>query len=134
MNMLEPAEAKWDYGDWHHAVMGVQLGTDEGPATVIWTAAFFSYGVEVFLGPIDEQFVGEGVPYRVGPDVSMGSPRAERIGSRISGTALHWTQVEVGPAVNSDGRVVGSAYSVKVPTVLRLDFAGGPVWFKAAMP
>jgi hypothetical protein len=29
-----PAPASWDYGDWHHPVMGVQLGTDLGPVTV----------------------------------------------------------------------------------------------------
>ncbi|WP_329004018.1 hypothetical protein OHA18_11565 [Kribbella sp. NBC_00709] len=23
-----PEPARWDYGDWHHAVMGVQLSTD----------------------------------------------------------------------------------------------------------
>jgi hypothetical protein len=30
----------WDYGDWHHAVMGVELGTDQGVASVTWTDAF----------------------------------------------------------------------------------------------
>jgi hypothetical protein len=133
-DILEPAEAEWDYGDWHHAVMGVQLGTDQGPVTVMWTAAFFPYGVEAFLGPIHEHFVAEGGPHRVGPDINVGSPWAQRIGSLISRTALHWTHVEVGPATRSDGRVVGPAYTVEVPTVLRLDFAAGPVWFVAAMP
>ncbi len=133
-DILDPAEAEWDYGDWHHAVMGVQLGTDQGPVTVIWTAAFFPYGVEVFLGSIDEQFVGEGGPHRVGPDINVESPWAKRIGSLITGTALHWTHVGVGPAVRSDGQVVGPAYNAEVPTVLRLDLAAGPVWFVAAMP
>ncbi|WP_208635277.1 hypothetical protein [Micromonospora chalcea] len=32
-----PKRAPWDYGDWHHAVMGVQLGTDLGAVTVTWT-------------------------------------------------------------------------------------------------
>ena len=43
---------RWDYGDWHHAVMGVQLMTDAGPRTVIWTDRFFTFGVEVFSDPI----------------------------------------------------------------------------------
>lgn len=30
--------ARWDYGDWHHAVMGVQLSTDAGAITVTWTS------------------------------------------------------------------------------------------------
>jgi hypothetical protein len=25
---------RWDYGDWHHAVMGVEFSTDQGPVTV----------------------------------------------------------------------------------------------------
>jgi hypothetical protein len=133
-DILEPADAEWDYGDWHHAVMGVQLGTDQGPVTVIWTAAFFAYGVEVFLGPISEQFITDGGPHRVGPDINVESPWRNRIGSLVSGTAVHWTHVEVGPAVRSDGEIVGSAYAVDVPTVLRLDLTVGPVWFVAAMP
>ncbi|MFI7122732.1 hypothetical protein [Amycolatopsis sp. NPDC049868] len=28
---------RWDYGTWHHAVMGVGLCTDAGPATITWT-------------------------------------------------------------------------------------------------
>lgn len=35
-----PEPASWDHGDWHHAVMGVQLGTDVGPVTVTWTSTF----------------------------------------------------------------------------------------------
>jgi hypothetical protein len=133
-DVLEPAEAEWDHGDWHHAVMGVQLGTDQGPVTVIWTAAFFAYGVEVFLGPIEEHLVAEGGPHRVGPDINVESPWAGRIGSLITGSALHWTHVRVGGAVRADGQVVGQTYEAEVPTVLRLDLAAGPVWFVAAVP
>ena len=50
---LGPEPARWDYGDWHHAVMGVQLVTDAGPMTVTWTNTFFPYGVEVFADPIE---------------------------------------------------------------------------------
>ncbi len=133
-DIFEPADAEWDYGGWHHAAMGVQLGTDQGPVTVIWTAAFFAYGVEVFLGPISDHFIAEGGPHRVGPDINVESPWQGRIDSLVSGTAVHWTRVEVGPAVRSDGLLVRPAYTVDVPTVLRLDFAAGPVWFVAAMP
>ena len=34
----------------------------------------------------------------------------------------------------SDGVVVEPARAVEVPTVLRLDFDAGPVWFVAAIP
>jgi hypothetical protein len=36
-----PEPARWDYGDWHRAVMGVQLRTDAGSVTVTWTNRFF---------------------------------------------------------------------------------------------
>src|SRR5258707_11922129 len=32
---------RWDYGDWHHAVMGVDLLTERGPSCVLWTDTFF---------------------------------------------------------------------------------------------
>ena len=47
IHIFGPEPARWDYGDWHHAVMGVQLVTDAGPVTVTWTSAFYPYGVEV---------------------------------------------------------------------------------------
>jgi hypothetical protein len=52
-----PEPASWDFGDWHHAVMGVQLGTDLGPVTVNWTSTFHPYGVEVFHEPIGHHIV-----------------------------------------------------------------------------
>ena len=40
------AERVWDYGDWHHAVMGVELNTDNGPCSVLWTSTFYPFGAE----------------------------------------------------------------------------------------
>ena len=44
-------ERTWDYGDWHHAAMGVDVITDHGPTSVMWTDTFHSYGVELPLSP-----------------------------------------------------------------------------------
>ncbi len=33
-NFISDARA-WDHGDWHHAVMGVELHTDRGPSCVL---------------------------------------------------------------------------------------------------
>ena len=44
----------WDYDDWHHAVMGVELLTDRGPLCVLWTSTFFPYGVEVFQSAMSQ--------------------------------------------------------------------------------
>ncbi|MEU5260980.1 hypothetical protein [Amycolatopsis sp. NPDC021455] len=126
----EPAQ--WDYGDWHHAVMGVGLGTDAGPVAVTWTSTFFCYGVEVFHDRIEDHLVlGEGGPERNGPHGSSWSPY---LGTPVRRAASHWERVELGPARRSDGTVVEPARVVHVPAAIRLDFAAGPVWFVAAIP
>jgi hypothetical protein len=129
----EPAQ--WDYGGWHHAVMGVQLSTDEGPATITWTGTFYPYGVEVFHEPITDHLVlGEGGPQRVGPDAGVPGVWAPYLGSSIHGGAFHWERLEIGPAQRADGTIVSPAYTVDVPIAIRLDFLTGAVWFVAAMP
>jgi hypothetical protein len=127
--------ASWDYGDWHHAVMGVQLGTDLGPVTVTWTSAFYPYGVEVFHEPIEHHVgAGEFGPQRVGPDVDGGSRWAPLLGSMIRSTACHWERLQIGPSRRADGSIAAPAYSVDAPIALRLDFAAEAVWFVAGIP
>jgi hypothetical protein len=128
-------QAVWDYGDWHHAVMGVQLGTDLGPVTVTWTSTFYPYGVEAFDEPIEHHLVlGEDGPERVGPNGDGRSAWDQCLGWPIRGAACHWERLEIGPSMRADGSIVGSAYSVDVPVALRLDFAAAAVWFVAGMP
>ena len=124
-------DTEWDFGDWHHAVMGVQLTTDAGPVTVTWTATFYPYGVEVFLEPIDRH-VSQDVTQRVGP--STDSRWTALLGQPVRDARVSWDRITVGPATRSNGQVVGRPYDVDVPTALRLDFDGGPVWFVAGMP
>jgi hypothetical protein len=127
--------APWDYGDWHHAVMGVQLVTDLGPVTVTWTSTFFPYGVEVFHEPIEHHLVlGEAGPQRVGPDGDGTSSWGLCLGSLIRGTACHWERLEIGPGRWADGSIAGPAYSVDLPVALRLDFDAAAVWFVAGIP
>lgn len=115
--------APWDYGDWHHAVMGVELTTDRGPACVVWSATFYPYGVEVFHGPItDEIGLSEEGPERVGPDPADPGPWAGRLNSPVRDTTVHWERMETRSEV------------VDLPWAFRLDFDAGPVWFLAAMP
>ncbi|ASW57441.1 hypothetical protein [Plantactinospora sp. KBS50] len=124
-------DAEWDFGDWHHAVMGVQLTTDAGPVTVTWTATFYPYGVEVFPQPIDRHVDREG-SQRVGP--STDSRWTAVLGQPVRDARVSWERFTVGPALRSDGQVIGRPHDVDVPTALRLDFAGGSVWFVAGMP
>ncbi|MFI9384609.1 hypothetical protein [Kutzneria sp. NPDC052558] len=124
---------QWDHGDWHHAVMGVELTSDAGPVTVTWTNTFFPYGVEVFHDPIAQHLLlGEDGPERIGP--AGDTPWSPYLGTPIVGTAFHWDRLELGPSTRADGTVVDSARSVDVPTALRLDFPAGAVWFVAAIP
>ncbi|GAB3955153.1 hypothetical protein GCM10027614_63580 [Micromonospora vulcania] len=130
-----PDSEPWDYGDWHHAVMGVELTTDLGPVTVTWTDTFFPYGVEVFHDrPEDHLVVGEGGPQRNGPDADPAGPWTRHLGSPIRGTASHWSRQEMGPARRADGSIAKPAYSVDLPTAIRVDFDAGSVWFVAAIP
>jgi hypothetical protein len=123
-----PEPVSWDYGDWHHAVMGVQLGTDIGPVTVTWTGTFYPYGVEVFHEPI-ERHLDLNESERVGPHVDARSPWARLLGSIIRGAACHWERLQIGPSRRVDGSIAGPAYSVDVPVALRVDFAAAAVWF-----
>lgn len=127
--------APWDYGNWHHAVMGVGLDTDAGQATITWTDTFYSYGVEVLDGRIEDHLrAGDEGPERVGPDVGSAGPWDRYLRTPIHGTAAHWERLELGPSRRADGTVVEPASAVDVPLALRLDFAAGSVWFVAALP
>jgi hypothetical protein len=126
-------EREWDYGDWHHAVMGVELNTESGPCCVLWTNTFFPYGAEVFLEPItDHLLLGE-----EGPESWPADHNAHwqaRLGSPIRDVTVWWTELNLGPATRPNGEVVEPAREVGVPVALRFDFEVGPVWFVAGIP
>ena len=123
----------WDYGDWHHAVMGLELTTDSGPVTITWTNAFFPYGLEVFFDPIARHLLlGDEGPQRVGPD-RLG-PWTPLVSSPIVHAITCWERLELGPSIKADGLVVSPARPVHLPTALRVDFEAGSAWFVAAIP
>ncbi|MEU7917579.1 hypothetical protein [Micromonospora zamorensis] len=120
----------WDYGDWHHAVMGVELTTASGPVTVTWGATFHPYGVDVFPESIARHLdVDES--QRVGP--GAGSRWDAFLGQPILAATARWDTLTIGPATRWDGEVVAPAHDVHLPTALRLDFDAEPVWFVAGM-
>jgi hypothetical protein len=125
---------RWDYGEWHHAVLGAELTTSAGPRTVTWTNRFHPYGIEVLPGAIENYLnMGEFGPQRVGPDDAEIWSRL--IQSPIRSTATWWEQIEVGPSVTAGtGQIVAPGRVVDVPAAIRLDFDTGCVWFVAAMP
>ena len=130
---LGPEAPRWDYGQWHHAVMGVQLGSDAGPVTITWTNTFLPYGVEVFLEPIAHHLVQHDQgPTRIGPD--RDDRWARLLGTPIRAARTWWDRLELGPATLGDGTAVAPARGVDLPTALRLDFDAGPVWFVAGIP
>jgi hypothetical protein len=124
----EPPEPSWDRGDWHHAVMGVELATDGGPVWVTWTDTFWTYGIEAARDASDletERFQG----WPAGDHPLW----RERRGP-IRGVATFWDEVETGAGRTSDGTVPLPAATFTVPFAIRLDLDGGPVWFVAAIP
>jgi hypothetical protein len=129
-----PNPRTWDQGEWHHAVMGVELLTSGGPASLIWTNTFFPYGVEVFHEPMTHHVT----PGPDGPEgwrVENHDEWASRVASPILRAAFFWETFEVGPSVpDSGGLQVGDPQPFSVPTALRLDFDRGPVWFVVGMP
>jgi hypothetical protein len=123
----------WDYGDWHHAVMGVDLTTDTGPACMLWTNTLHPYGLEVFDSPITEHLSQhpegpEGWPVTVHPAWQA------RVAGPIQAVSFFWEHLTMGPATNGAGDVVAPAREIDVPVSLRLDFSAGPVWMVAGIP
>ncbi|MFG1673247.1 hypothetical protein [Micromonospora sp. NPDC049282] len=124
-------EPDWDFGDCHHAVMGAQLTTDAGPVTVTWTATFYPYGVEVFLEPITRHLDEDGTQ-RVEPGAD--SRWKALLEQPVREARVSWDRFTIGPTMRLNGEVISPPYDVVVPTALRLDFDGGPVWFVACTP
>ncbi|MEW2430147.1 hypothetical protein AB0877_19250 [Micromonospora sp. NPDC047644] len=121
----------WDYGDWHRAVLGVELATVAGPVTITWDATFHPYGVDVFLEPI-ARHLDEDESQRAGP--AADSRWDAFLGQPIRAATIRWDTLTFGPATRWDGEVVAPPRDVRLPTALRLDFDAGPVWFVAGMP
>lgn len=127
----EPRE--WEHGDWHHAVLGVEMRTNTGPFSVVWTNTFYPYGVEVVSAPMTHLLtLGDG-----GPEswtVTDHPAWSSRTGQQVLAVDTFWERLEIGPARSTDGRVVAPARTVELPVALRLDFAAGPVWFVVGVP
>jgi hypothetical protein len=122
----------WDYGDWQHAVMGVELLTERGPSCVLWTSTFYPYGVEVFQTPMSEH-ISNG---ECGPECwgVRGSDRWRgRLNSPVTNVQTFWEHFTVGPAHVGNVRV-SDPYEVDVPVALRIDFAARPAWMVAGIP
>jgi hypothetical protein len=123
---------EWDYGDWHHAVMGVELQTDRGPACVLCTSTFFPYGVEVFRTPMS----GHIIAGDEGPgswDASESDRWRGRLSSPVADIRTSWERFSIGPGYVRDVRAAEPC-EVDVPVALRVDFAAGSAWMVAALP
>jgi hypothetical protein len=129
-----PGPRAWEFSDWHHAVMGVELVTNDGPVAVTWTSTFHPYGLETFNEPI-AQHLCLGPEGPEGWRVEHHREWASRSGSPVLRTSFFWETIHVGPSVRtSDGSQVEDARDVAVPVALRLDFDEGPVWMVAGIP
>lgn len=123
---------RWDYEDWHLAVMGVDLLTDYGSSCVLWTDTFFPYGVEVFPTAVSEHIVsGEDGPESW--SVSGSDRWRDKLGSPVQNVQTFWERSTIGPAHVGNVRVA-DPYEVDVPVAMRMDFTAGPVWMVAGIP
>ncbi|MBO0823760.1 MAG: hypothetical protein J2P27_07850 [Actinobacteria bacterium] len=123
----------WDYGDWHHAVMGVDLITDGGPSCVLWTDTFFPYGVEVFPAAQVADHILVGDDGSQSWSVSRSDCWRGRLGSPMQSVQTFWEHVTIGPGYVGNTQVA-DAYEVDVPVAMRIDFPAGPVWMVAGIP
>lgn len=122
----------WDYGDWHHAVMGVEILTDLGPSCVLWTSAFEPYGVEVFQTSMSEHILdGDSGPESW--DASGSDRWRGRLSSPLGDVQTLWERFTIGAGYIGSAQV-SDPREVDVPVALRLDFAAGPVWMVAGIP
>lgn len=128
------ADTPWDFEDWHHAEVGVDLATSLGKTCITWTDAFYPYGVDVFPATaMARLLVPESEVTTV--DASSAPPWQERLGVQIMDLDICWDTLSIGPATSTTtGETVAPAYDVDVPTGIRLDTAAGPIWFIAASP
>ncbi|MFT4263530.1 MAG: hypothetical protein QM572_09125 [Nocardioides sp.] len=123
---LDPLDGElehWDHGDWHNAVMGIELHTSEGTRTVTWGSTFECYGIEIIEGELGEDLC------RNGPEGDSFWSRAA--GQRIEAATIGWQRWKVGA---SSWGPIRRWSDVDVPIALRLDFAAGPVWLLVAVP
>lgn len=132
---LADESQSWDHGDWHEAVMGVELQSTDGPWCVLWTGTFYAFGVEVFHEPITNHFVQdpEGPKWLSVEDHPFWRTR---VGSFVRGAATYWEEYELGPEtpIGDNRRVPEPETEIRsVPIALRLDFESGPVWMVAAI-
>ena len=129
-----PEPREWDYGDWHHSVMGLELSLSDGPASVLWTNTFHPYGIDVMRQPLSDYLLQD----EYGPEVWDASDHpfwSARIGQLIQSAELKWDRLELGASYrNSDGAKMSDPHSIDVPIILRLNFETGPVWFIVAIP
>jgi hypothetical protein len=133
-SLLRAMARGWDYGDWHHAVMGVEMRTDRGPSRVDCSDTFFPYGVEVFHAPMSKHLHGIGEDE--GPesfDVSDCDRWRDRLNSPVADVQTFWERFTIGPTYRRSVRVA-EPYEVDVPVALRIDFPAGPVWMVAGIP
>jgi hypothetical protein len=129
------AEARqWDYGDWHHAIMGVELRTDRGPSCVRGSSTFQLYGAEVFHTPMSEHL--RGIGEAEGPesrDVSDSDRWRDRLNSPVADVQTSWNRFTIGPTYRRSVRIE-EPYQVDIPVALRIGFPAGPLWMVAGNP
>ena len=115
---------RWDYGEWHHAVMGVEFGTDRGPVSLTWTDTFWPYGIEAIPRPLSQLIHVAGEHW----DVSSAPPWNTLLRSPIRSASTYWETFTIEGAGSNRPSVLD------MPLGIQLDFDAGTAWAIAAIP
>jgi hypothetical protein len=117
-------EEQWDYGTWHHAVMGVEFGTDRGPVSLRGTDAFWLRGVEPLRRPMSELLSDDCVRRDVTTDERWAIARE----APVRTASVRWESFK-----REEPRPTGEP-PYDVPVGLRLGFDLGVIWMIPFVP
>jgi hypothetical protein len=113
----------WDFGEWHHPLMGVELILEpDEPYSIVWGSTFFKHDLEVFRDPMTKHHIGIGEPE--GPpvhDVSGHHAWAPLLAEPLIDVQVIWLEDH-------------PDQTARIPVAVRLHFPAGDAWLVAAVP
>lgn len=113
-----------DYGDWHHAVMGVEFYAGSERFSLVWANSFGEYGAELYEGPMSRHVFNIGEPGGATRwDMTDHDQWRMRLNDPVEDVAICWTRADP-----------PSSQLTAWPAAIRLCFPTGNVWLIAAMP
>ena len=112
------ADIEWDFDQWHHPEVGVELLTDDGEKfCVTWGASVTQFNLVVDRGGIGRHWLPAARGFERRWDVTNSDRWSELVGEEVS-----------------DSRLISLASTPQAPVALHVVAGGHDAWFVAAMP